>query len=245
MSPCTVSLVLCLLFTRSLQLIHLPLPRADFASRIAGLKDQNGFGCIIAGRERQFQCDHGKAPFTGWNVGCDGIVTFQGSATFWSCATGDHGGYNIYTDQLPGDYCTMVTLIADAQCHASCKTPTVPQLPKTPTVPPMPKFPTVPRLPIAPVTRPSAPTPTCKGSPQCPGGSQCSGPSCSSSSHLIPLKCPGPDCAGHQVDTCKGKPGCYKTWSCPAVLKGSWEVSIMKLPLTRRGRPLTTTSSLI
>ncbi|KAK0609118.1 hypothetical protein DIS24_g12480 [Lasiodiplodia hormozganensis] len=77
------------------------------------LYDQNHFGCILAGWEKQFQCDHGKASWTGWHIGYEGIVTLHGSAQWWACPTGDHSGHNIYKAPLPGDYCSEVTLVAN------------------------------------------------------------------------------------------------------------------------------------
>ncbi|KAF4534942.1 GPI anchored cell wall protein [Lasiodiplodia theobromae] len=82
------------------------------------LYDQNHFGCVLAGWEKQFQCDHGKASWTGWHIGYEGIVTLHGSAQWWACPTGDHSGHNIYKAPLPGDYCSEVTLVAN-RCRAA------------------------------------------------------------------------------------------------------------------------------
>ncbi|KAL1643095.1 hypothetical protein SLS58_005064 [Diplodia intermedia] len=91
-----------------------------YLDKNSGLYDQNRFGCILAGWEQQFQCDHGKSSWDGWSIGFEGLVTFQGSVRFWTCATGDHEGYNIYKRPLPGQsgYCHQVTLVANS-CHAA------------------------------------------------------------------------------------------------------------------------------
>ncbi|KAL1632511.1 hypothetical protein SLS56_003590 [Neofusicoccum ribis] len=93
-----------------------------------GLKDQNGFGCILAGSVKQFQCDHGKPSWAGWDVLCDGQVAIRGDKTFSMCPTGDFGGYNIYTRPIPFQGgCIDIILTADqGQCRATCN----PQPPK-------------------------------------------------------------------------------------------------------------------
>ncbi|OJD36808.1 gpi anchored cell wall protein [Diplodia corticola] len=98
-----------------------------------GLYDQKHFGCILAGWEEQFQCDSGKMSWSNWHIGYEGIVTIQGSASWWACPTGDHNGYNIYKKPLPGQrYCSQVALVAD-ECHAvedSVSAPTHPDGPE-------------------------------------------------------------------------------------------------------------------
>ncbi|GME35616.1 Ubiquitin 3 binding protein But2 [Neofusicoccum parvum] len=98
-----------------------------------GLKDQNGFGCILAGSVKQFQCDHGKPSWAGWDVLCDGQVAIRGDKTFSMCPTGDFGGYNIYTRPIPFQGgCIDIILTADqGQCRATCN----PQPPKRLPVP--------------------------------------------------------------------------------------------------------------
>ena len=38
----------------------------------------------------QFQCDSGASPATGFSVGCDGTVAYNGSTTFYECQTGEN-----------------------------------------------------------------------------------------------------------------------------------------------------------
>ena len=62
----------------------------------------------------------GAAPQTGFDIGCDGSVTYQGSTQFWACSTGDNGGYNIYTSSTEGQVgCVPINLTADS-CHSKC-----------------------------------------------------------------------------------------------------------------------------
>ncbi|EOD49069.1 putative gpi anchored cell wall protein [Neofusicoccum parvum UCRNP2] len=97
-----------------------------------GLKDQNGFGCILAGSVKQFQCDHGKPSWAGWDVLCDGQVAIRGDKTFSMCPTGDFGGYNIYTRPIPFQGgCIDIILTADqGQCRATCNPQPPKRLPK-------------------------------------------------------------------------------------------------------------------
>ncbi|EKG15361.1 Ubiquitin 3 binding protein But2 [Macrophomina phaseolina MS6] len=228
--------------------------------------DQNGYGCIIAGREKQFQCDLNKAPYLGWNVGFDGIITFQGSASFFGCATGDHGGYNLYLEQLQGDYCEQVTLVATGACYKSKGRFVSSPLSTTKQGDYAASYggglesgksdsyyaPTAYATPRPECAAGSACN--CKGTCTCSGSSQCSGASkthnastvsgsvhvsgsssgSASSSQLTTLKCPGPDCVGHLKDTCHGKAECYKTWVCPAVLKGAWQFPHLLVPVSSR-----------
>lgn len=68
--------------------------------------------------QTQWQCDEGKAPFPGFNIGCNGILSYtapgsyNGTSTFWECQTGDNGEANIYTTP-GGTVCAPITLTAD------------------------------------------------------------------------------------------------------------------------------------
>ncbi|EMC94729.1 hypothetical protein BAUCODRAFT_124327 [Baudoinia panamericana UAMH 10762] len=72
------------------------------------------------------QCDAGAAPTPGFSVDCAGTLQYKNSSTFWSCPTGDNGGWNIYTvpvkDQLK---CLPVTLQASG-CNSACPAPPPP-----------------------------------------------------------------------------------------------------------------------
>lgn len=86
------------------------------------ITDGNGRGCILTPPSTQFQCDSGATLTPGFSIGCDGSVSYNASTTFWVCATGDHGGYNIYTVPIPNQpSCAMISLNADS-CH-NCPAP--------------------------------------------------------------------------------------------------------------------------
>lgn len=195
-----------------------------------GLYDQNHFGCILAGRERQFQCDHGKASWTGWHIGYEGIVTLHGSAQWWACPTGDYSGHNIYKAPLPGDYCSEVTLVAN-RCRAVreagiCYGPRCPgSTVSRPISPTRLNFPSVstPRCASPPCTQ-SIPTPSVSGSSVSVGSVSVS--SISANAQFMGSKSVGSTCSGSGCirSTCSGS-GCLNRSSrCPGELSGNWEV---------------------
>ncbi|KAK5130775.1 hypothetical protein LTR08_001665 [Meristemomyces frigidus] len=100
-----------------------------------GLTDGNGHGCILTPPTGQFQCDIGASASTGFAVDSNGGLSLDGSMTFYSCPTGDHGGWNVYSQPLDGqEKCVTVTLQAD-NCQASASPAPVPATPTvTPTV---------------------------------------------------------------------------------------------------------------
>lgn len=86
----------------------------------AALTDSNGRGCILTPPTGQFQCDAGAHPSQGFAVESSGALTLHDSDKFWACPTGDHGGWNIYSDWLKYQTkCVQVTLSADiSNCNA-------------------------------------------------------------------------------------------------------------------------------
>jgi hypothetical protein len=74
------------------------------------------------------QCDEGQNPSTGFEIGCDGAVSYNGQSTFYECFAGVEGQYNLYLGPN-GFECGKVTITAD-NCYANC--------PKTSAAPPPP-----------------------------------------------------------------------------------------------------------
>lgn len=91
-----------------------------------GIFDQNGRGCILTPPTTQFQCDVGASPTTGFSIGCDGTLSYNGNSHFVACQTGDNG-WNVYTTAGLGQTgCVNITLNADS-CHSGCSaTPPTP-----------------------------------------------------------------------------------------------------------------------
>ncbi|EKD17933.1 uncharacterized protein L3040_004473 [Drepanopeziza brunnea f. sp. 'multigermtubi'] len=108
------------------------LSSAEFCIADGAIKDTNGRGCIITPQVTQYQCDDGVPPASGFSIGSDGTLAYNGGTTFWECQTGQNGGVNIYINP-GGTNCGKITLKADA-CYSPPSTP--------PPTPPPPGCPT-------------------------------------------------------------------------------------------------------
>lgn len=105
-------------------------PTAEFSIAGGQITDSAGRGCIVTGMvfrpagERpmliqnvdppttQIQCDQGAAPASGFAIGADGTLSYQGSSQFYACPATDTE-YNIYVDPNFGQSkCFPVTLTA-------------------------------------------------------------------------------------------------------------------------------------
>lgn len=95
------------------------LPEGDYCiNSSGGITDSQGRGCILTPPTTQFQCDSGASPTTGFSVGSDGTLSYNGSTKFYVCQTGDNGE-NIYTTTTSAQTgCSEITLTAD-----NCKAP--------------------------------------------------------------------------------------------------------------------------
>jgi len=100
-----------------------PLSQAEYCITESSITDASGRGCILTPPTSQFQCDTGATPTSGFGIGCDGTVSYNGGTTFWECQTGDNGEANIYLTP-GGTNCGEITLTADA-C-GSCPPPPPP-----------------------------------------------------------------------------------------------------------------------
>ncbi|KAK3674947.1 hypothetical protein LTR78_005291 [Recurvomyces mirabilis] len=89
-----------------------------------GLIDSHNRGCILTPPTTQWQCDEGATPTYGFDLTCNGTLTYEGDSTFYSCPTGDHDGWNLYSKTLIGqEKCVPVWLRADS-CFTGCATST-------------------------------------------------------------------------------------------------------------------------
>ncbi|KAI7701648.1 hypothetical protein KC353_g15220, partial [Hortaea werneckii] len=111
---------------------NLPVPQGTYCLNNGALTDNYGRGCIMTPPTGQFQCDVGAKPDKGFDIPCgNGTIIFKGSDTFWSCPTGDHGGWNLYDRPVEGQKkCQPVWLVADS-CYSECPPPSPPPAPKT------------------------------------------------------------------------------------------------------------------
>jgi len=104
-----------------------PLGPAQYCITDGAITDASGRGCILTPPTTQFQCDVGATPTSGFSVGCDGTISYNGGTTFYECQTGDQGEANIYL--TPGGVnCGEITLKADG-CFSGCAPPPPPSCP--------------------------------------------------------------------------------------------------------------------
>ncbi|KAI0428318.1 ubiquitin 3 binding protein But2 C-terminal domain-containing protein [Xylaria sp. FL1042] len=65
------------------------------------LTDAQNRGCWWTPPATVLQCDVGQIPESGFSIGCDGTVSFNGQTTFYSCDTGTDGRWMIYLQPQP------------------------------------------------------------------------------------------------------------------------------------------------
>ncbi|KAI9662638.1 MAG: hypothetical protein M1831_002681 [Alyxoria varia] len=94
------------------------------------LIDAHGRGCILTPPTTQWQCDVGASPDGGFAIGSDGALSHDGVEKFWSCPTGDHGGFNVYIQGVDKSTCVPINMHAD-KCYEMGHSPTE-QPPKHP-----------------------------------------------------------------------------------------------------------------
>ncbi|KAK8016702.1 hypothetical protein PG993_014891 [Apiospora rasikravindrae] len=78
--------------------------------------DQQGRGCWWTPPTSVLQCDPSQQLSHGFEIGCDGNMTFSGQSTFFACKTDDSA--NIYLEPN-GAQCQPVTLVSDG-CQSTC-----------------------------------------------------------------------------------------------------------------------------
>ncbi|KAK6529942.1 hypothetical protein TWF281_009092 [Arthrobotrys megalospora] len=94
-----------------------------------GITDAKGRGCILTPPTTQYQCDEGASPTTGFAIGSNGAITYNGNGEFWACPVDDHGNWNVYSKPVAGQTkCRAVWLTAKG---CSAPPPPPPPPPKT------------------------------------------------------------------------------------------------------------------
>ena len=83
-----------------------------------GIFDQNGQGCILTPQTTQLRCGTGATPTTGFSIGCDGTLSYNGNPRFVACQAGNNGS-KIYTTASHDSTCVDISLNADS-CHSGC-----------------------------------------------------------------------------------------------------------------------------
>ncbi|KAI6707976.1 hypothetical protein JHW43_009493, partial [Diplocarpon mali] len=88
------------------------LAPSSFSITDGAITDEDGFGCILTDGVKQFQCDHGKPPVSGFSIGSNGTLSYSGDATFHACPASE-SEWNVYTTPVEGQKkCVEVSLTA-------------------------------------------------------------------------------------------------------------------------------------
>ncbi|KAI0160616.1 hypothetical protein GGR57DRAFT_388671 [Xylariaceae sp. FL1272] len=80
--------------------------------------DSNGKGCWWTPPTFTLQCDRNQAPDHGFQIACDGSMSFNGQTTFYECPTGVGDEVNIYLRPV-SSACHEITIQAD-NCAPPC-----------------------------------------------------------------------------------------------------------------------------
>ncbi|KAI0203448.1 hypothetical protein F4808DRAFT_20047 [Astrocystis sublimbata] len=81
--------------------------------------DGQGSGCWWTPPTYTLQCDRNQPPDHGFQIGCDGSLTFSGQSVFYECATGEGDEVNIYLHPV-SDQCHEITIQADSCAPSTC-----------------------------------------------------------------------------------------------------------------------------
>ncbi|KAG6325154.1 hypothetical protein E4U22_004336 [Claviceps purpurea] len=104
------------------------LEQVTFRIENGKLRDSEGHGCRWTPPAGTLQCGKDQIPESGFEIGCDGLVSFHGQSNFYhfyQCATDNRNQWNIYQKPGAGTNCGQITLVADG-CHADCSQPAQP-----------------------------------------------------------------------------------------------------------------------
>jgi hypothetical protein len=92
-------------------------PTGCYCLSNGGFTDSQGRGCILTPPTTQFQCDTGASPTTGFSIGSNGAITYNGSGKFYACPVNDYGEYNVYTTPAPRQTkCVEISLSSGGAC---------------------------------------------------------------------------------------------------------------------------------
>ncbi|KAK5632755.1 hypothetical protein RRF57_008469 [Xylaria bambusicola] len=81
--------------------------------------DQQGSGCWWTPPTFTLQCDKNQPPDHGFQIGCDGALSFHDQSVFYECPTGEGDEVNLYLHPV-GDQCHEVTIHADNCAPSTC-----------------------------------------------------------------------------------------------------------------------------
>ncbi|KAI1108808.1 hypothetical protein F5Y14DRAFT_445154 [Nemania sp. NC0429] len=81
--------------------------------------DQQGSGCWWTPPTFTLQCDKNQPPDHGFQIGCNGTLSFGGQSVFYECPTGEGDEVNIYLRPI-SDQCHEITIEADSCAPSTC-----------------------------------------------------------------------------------------------------------------------------
>ncbi|KAI0107766.1 ubiquitin 3 binding protein But2 C-terminal domain-containing protein [Nemania sp. FL0031] len=82
--------------------------------------DGQGNGCWWTPPTYTLQCDKNQPPDHGFQIGCDGTLSFGGQSVFYECPTGVGDEVNIYLKPPNNDQCHEITIYADSCAPSTC-----------------------------------------------------------------------------------------------------------------------------
>jgi hypothetical protein len=92
---------------------------SNFTLNGNSISDSDSRGCWWTPPALVLQCDVNQIPQTGFSIGCDNTLSFNGQTTFWECETADKDVSMIYLEPS-GTNCAEITLLADGCSPSSC-----------------------------------------------------------------------------------------------------------------------------
>lgn len=97
------------------------LSAATFCLNGDTIVDTKGNPCWFTPPTYVLQCDAGAQASTGFSIGCNGELSYNGQTTFYECHNGIDDEVNLYSKPNEGENCGSITLTASG-CHAQCTT---------------------------------------------------------------------------------------------------------------------------
>ncbi|KAI8629761.1 ubiquitin 3 binding protein But2 C-terminal domain-containing protein [Xylariaceae sp. FL1651] len=81
--------------------------------------DQQGSGCWWTPPTFTLQCDKNQTPDHGFEISCNGTLSFNGQSVFYECPTGEGDEVNIYL-RPSSPQCHEITIQADSCAPSTC-----------------------------------------------------------------------------------------------------------------------------
>ncbi|RYP44469.1 hypothetical protein DL768_009068 [Monosporascus sp. mg162] len=114
---------------------------SEFTINDGSVTDAKGRGCWWTPPSMVLQCDENQTPETGFEIGCNGSVSFKGQKTFYECGAGEKDEVNIFLAlDENAQNCHEITLSADGCRPGGCEASSPSSAPTT-SAPPATSYP--------------------------------------------------------------------------------------------------------